>query len=663
MLRWFLVGLLLIIPYELVWYIWDEHYAHSSLGIPAWFASSPPGALRKYYTYVPLQDANQNIRLVVLEPGTTWDPLECSLIEVSFKQKPIYEALSYMWGDQSVKTLISVTSKIGPSTKRGTLEIGDNLWSAIYSLRDPKTPKTFWIDVICINQSDLQEKSYQVPLMTIIYSRAKEVVIWLGPQRLPNTVLELVDSNKIQSDDMLSLIMNDSRWIKRLLYSEYWRRVWIVQEVSMATTVRLQIGDTRMRWNDLIALARTYQNINPTNILAPIFSLERLRFKRYSGETYALKTLVRMFRENACSVVRDKIYAFVGMAADRIDVTFNIDYQESIVDVYHRFISSYARYEGNNRKSRIELSNLAALTRHVLGRRSIEKDVEYLSVAPRQPFEKRFYSWWKNATYIIEDGQEKLFPLIVPLLGYPLAYILDGIYVLCSSVSYFFFATQNPKGSAWEHQVREDPALWLPITAENPTLYGSKFMLTCKITSEIMHIGPSYDTIISSSTEAIKWASSLRDHLSDTNTLQKARELNTRFFDVLYDPENSAQDHIIPLPQYEFTVNQSPRLFLGERYDISVGLAPDGAAVGDLICQLWNSNASAVLRLNEKARDEGEYRLIGRAGVVTTTEGRGWDVPKADEFSLPQNEEKFADFQVDMRTLTRLSMDSGDFSD
>jgi hypothetical protein len=39
-----------------------------------------------------------------------------------------------------------------------------------------------WADAICINQSDVEEKTEQVRMMGDIYEAAQIVVIWLGPE-------------------------------------------------------------------------------------------------------------------------------------------------------------------------------------------------------------------------------------------------------------------------------------------------------------------------------------------------------------------------------------------------------------------------------------------------------------------------------------------------
>lgn len=44
-----------------------------------------------------------------------------------------------------------------------------------------RLPVYFWVDAICINQNDIQERGHQVDMMRIIYPKARLVVTWLGP--------------------------------------------------------------------------------------------------------------------------------------------------------------------------------------------------------------------------------------------------------------------------------------------------------------------------------------------------------------------------------------------------------------------------------------------------------------------------------------------------
>ncbi len=86
--------------------------------------------------------------------------------------KPRYTALSYCWGDATSLSPIYVNNKV--------LGITGNLHAALYYMRSPSQLRTFWVDSICINQSDKSEKSRQVAIMKEIFEGAEKVMAWLG---------------------------------------------------------------------------------------------------------------------------------------------------------------------------------------------------------------------------------------------------------------------------------------------------------------------------------------------------------------------------------------------------------------------------------------------------------------------------------------------------
>lgn len=57
----------------------------------------------------------------------------------------------------------------------------ENLLSALRAFRRRKDTAYLWVDAVCINQDDLDEKMTQIKLMGDIYSLAERTVIWLGP--------------------------------------------------------------------------------------------------------------------------------------------------------------------------------------------------------------------------------------------------------------------------------------------------------------------------------------------------------------------------------------------------------------------------------------------------------------------------------------------------
>jgi len=139
--------------------------------------SSPDGPLP--LVYEPLDAAQDCTRLVRIEPAHNEAPIRCQLVPVKFSERPRYEALSYMWGDDSAKHPIFINGK--------SFAVAKNLFDGLHFLRRCRTDGLFWIDAICINQDDLQEKNRQIRIMPHIYFRAKTVLVWLGLKSVVRT--------------------------------------------------------------------------------------------------------------------------------------------------------------------------------------------------------------------------------------------------------------------------------------------------------------------------------------------------------------------------------------------------------------------------------------------------------------------------------------------
>ena len=136
--------------------------------------------LRSPYRYQPLSPGN--IRLLRLLPygGDSAAPVHCRLIEYPLEEhhqvNHLYEALSYVWGDPTERFSISVLSE----SEACDFEVTANLHAALLRLRDRYFDRILWIDAICINQSDDEEKEHQVHSMAKIYGLANRVIVWLG---------------------------------------------------------------------------------------------------------------------------------------------------------------------------------------------------------------------------------------------------------------------------------------------------------------------------------------------------------------------------------------------------------------------------------------------------------------------------------------------------
>jgi len=123
-----------------------------------------------------LPDAKEYIRLIQIHPSDNEiAPVVCSTRIVYIEGAREYAALSYMWGDPTPVAEITIDGKI--------MLVGRNCLYALWQRRKFQTSGAWtWIDSICIDQDDDDEKSQQVSVMGAIYEGAARVVVSLGDE-------------------------------------------------------------------------------------------------------------------------------------------------------------------------------------------------------------------------------------------------------------------------------------------------------------------------------------------------------------------------------------------------------------------------------------------------------------------------------------------------
>ncbi|KAF5591424.1 heterokaryon incompatibility protein [Fusarium pseudocircinatum] len=122
--------------------------------------------------YKQLRRDNSQIRLVRVLPPSPHDTLLSLDLRHGYIEDGTYSALSYVWGDASEQEYILIN--------RVLFRIRRNLYQALTQLRRNGVIGWLWIDSLCIQQKNLDEKSYQVGLMGAIFSSASHVYSWLG---------------------------------------------------------------------------------------------------------------------------------------------------------------------------------------------------------------------------------------------------------------------------------------------------------------------------------------------------------------------------------------------------------------------------------------------------------------------------------------------------
>jgi hypothetical protein len=129
------------------------------------------------YKYATLQHPD-SIRLLVLIPGEMDSPIQTYLAEFRLQENPPYEAVSYTWANEEGDCSLSSQIRCGDAR----LWVTKNCELALRYLRETDSERILWVDAICINQKDVDERGHQVGIMRDVYSEAARVLIWLGEE-------------------------------------------------------------------------------------------------------------------------------------------------------------------------------------------------------------------------------------------------------------------------------------------------------------------------------------------------------------------------------------------------------------------------------------------------------------------------------------------------
>ncbi|PVH87693.1 HET-domain-containing protein, partial [Cadophora sp. DSE1049] len=187
------------------------------------------------YQYSALDIKRSEIRLLVLNPGSRSNAIQCQLRTCSLVDSIIeYEALSYTWGTPCPRHHITIDSY--------SMSVNPALHIALSHLRYSTEPRILWVDAVCINQEDLKEREEQVTQMRLVYSCARRVLAWLGEEYESSDAamsllenIDMVDLKKLQDNNGGGASPSRVDWdaLFALLRRPWWSRVWIIQEVTV----------------------------------------------------------------------------------------------------------------------------------------------------------------------------------------------------------------------------------------------------------------------------------------------------------------------------------------------------------------------------------------------------------------------------------------------
>ncbi|KAI4920829.1 hypothetical protein J4E85_008944 [Alternaria conjuncta] len=209
------------------------------------------------FVYDPLPAGS--IRLLTAASNKTADGHTWRLQTVGLGQSDLeFDALSYVWGSDSERLRITLNGC--------AMQVHRNLYTALpYLARrgDGGQVRPIWIDAICINQADREEKMVQIREMNRVYKQTKKVWIWLGTtkhqDRIPDALrfLEnLRDEKEGQQhrniDELYGKLSFDTLDAKpalcHLVLNDWFGRLWVLQEAALAREVTFLCGDSKCSW-------------------------------------------------------------------------------------------------------------------------------------------------------------------------------------------------------------------------------------------------------------------------------------------------------------------------------------------------------------------------------------------------------------------------------
>lgn len=139
-------------------------------------------------------------------------------------------------------------------------DVRENLFDALVNLRHENQQRTLWIGAICINQDNMKERNHQASRMGSIYSQAEKVVAWLGlSDEFTVEALGFLQSFDPETESLTGFISKNEladteegcrilEGVRSISLRPYWTRLWILQELQLASEAYAQCGRDCVPW-------------------------------------------------------------------------------------------------------------------------------------------------------------------------------------------------------------------------------------------------------------------------------------------------------------------------------------------------------------------------------------------------------------------------------
>jgi len=310
------------------------------------------------YSYEPLSGGQFRLLQLSVYEGE----LVASLHPCSVSAPWPFTALSYAWNSPGRDEIMAVGDKF--------LKITKSVQEALLYLAQHVETKYLWIDGVCIDQENLGEKNMQVPLMAEIYTRATEVIIWLGESNelidkaidvTPKLNSKLERFNERLESELLDHALAEAGlptgqspiWDGFTeLYSRSWfSRLWTFQEAVLPSNVKIMCGHKLLSFDSLSSLTGLLLSTTVSRFVSrdqksssavavgysKVMSIAMYRkaVEPYKTQLRNMSILLSQARQWSVSKPVDRLYGMLGLSDEEVIVDYNL----SPAAVY----SAYAR--------------------------------------------------------------------------------------------------------------------------------------------------------------------------------------------------------------------------------------------------------------------------------------------------------------------------------
>lgn len=381
----------------------------------------------KIYNYDSCRLKKGHLRLLFLKPSENKN--DCIIVELqAFSIDELvanpnafqFTALSYDWGidEEDKEILVDMTPDNQPPAKmKGVADVATawkrnmkaisvkpNLHAFLTEFRHPTKEVALWVDRVCIDQSNTDEKADQVSKMGTIYSTAANVAIWLGPADDKGTSDRAMDFiGSMLNQDVEQNLKDENAQNKHamewsdllsLMRRRWFSRRWIIQELALAKTAEVRCGSKRVHWRDfsdsvsifelhfdiILKIIKRRPDLEETlggikdmkpfgaRILVEVLSNT---FQRHANGTIysprqGLESLISSLSTFETSDPRDTIYTLLNLAKETFDLPSEDiarkekrqrkneanpppfpDYSKNLLDVYTNFMKWCIKESGS----------------------------------------------------------------------------------------------------------------------------------------------------------------------------------------------------------------------------------------------------------------------------------------------------------------------------